>query len=335
MLLGLIEISYRQTYAVYLGGEIIGYTNDRVALQKRINDYLNSGNGKDIAFVELPEMPTYEAVLLKKNIDTNDDDIFKAIASKGTAYYRYYAIVVDGSEKQYVQTFEDAEAVVSKLKEKNSANKDKLGIVEKYNSKPVTETKIAVNDEGEVEEVNEEELTDEDKTGTTEIKLASVDDAVNAIYEKKKVYTYSSYQYIGTQVYSSTAYATNLGISLIQPVSGVITSRFGIRSRDNHKGLDIGASTGTAIKAAHSGKVVFSGTYYGYGNLITVQSDANSSVQTRYGHCSKRYVQAGEYVVQGQVIGAVGSTGISTGPHLHFEILINGTAVNPQLYIYK
>ena len=138
LILGLIEISYRQTYSVSLDGEVIGYTNDRVALQKRINDYLNSGNGMDIAFVELPTMPTYEAVLLKKNIEANDDEIFKQIVSKGTAYYRYYAIVADGTEKAYVATFDEAEQVVQKLKDKDSSNKDKLGIVEKYNSKPVT-----------------------------------------------------------------------------------------------------------------------------------------------------------------------------------------------------
>ena len=89
-------------------------------------------------------MPTYEAVLLKKNIEANDDEIFKQIVSKGTAYYRYYAIVADGTEKAYVATFEEAEQAVQKLKDKNSSNKDKLGIVEKYNSKPVTETRIAI-----------------------------------------------------------------------------------------------------------------------------------------------------------------------------------------------
>lgn len=335
LILGLIEISYRQTYSVSLDGEVIGYTNDRVALQKRINDYLNSGNGKDIAFVELPTMPTYEAVLLKKNVEANDDEIFKKIASKGTAYYRYYAIVADGTEKAYVATFEEAEQAVQKLKDKNSSNKDKLGIVEKYNSKPVTETRIAVNDEGQVEDVNEEELTDEDKTGSSEVKLASVDEAVDKTYVKKVTKNYTSYQYIGTQIYSSTQYATSLGITLIQPVSGVITSRFGWRSRDNHKGLDIGTSTGTAIKAAHSGTVTLASWYYGYGNCVDIKSDQNGAVSTRYGHCSKLYVTPGQHVEQGQVIAAVGSTGISTGPHLHFEVSINGNRTDPQNYIYK
>ena len=130
---------------------------------------------------------------------------------------------------------------------------------------------------------------------------------------------------------------TNLGVSLVQPVTGTISSRFGYRSRDNHKGLDIAAPRGTAIKAACEGTVIYSGwgtsAYSGYGNVVVVKS--GSSVSIIYGHCSALYVKTGQTVAQGQVIAAVGSTGLSTGNHLHFEIRYNGKAVNPQNYIYK
>ena len=80
LILGVLQVSYRQTYSVILNGEIIGYTNDKVTLQKRINDFIKSGDGDSVAFVDLKELPTYETCLLKKNLDTNDDEIFEKVA---------------------------------------------------------------------------------------------------------------------------------------------------------------------------------------------------------------------------------------------------------------
>ena len=127
------------------------------------------------------------------------------------------------------------------------------------------------------------------------------------------------------------------GVYLSQkPISGIITSRFGSRESIrsySHNGLDIAAPYGTQIKAACDGKVTFSGDNGSYGNLIIV--DCGNGVQVYYGHCSKLYSKVGDTVKAGDVIAAVGSTGNSTGNHLHFEIKINGVSVNPQNYIYK
>ena len=127
----------------------------------------------------------------------------------------------------------------------------------------------------------------------------------------------------------------SLGVSLIRPVSGSISSRFGSISRVRsgaHTGLDIAASKGTAIKAAANGTVVFSGTNGAYGKMIAINH--GNGVLTYYGHCSALYANVGKKVNQGEVIAAVGSTGNSTGPHLHFEIRVNGVAYNPQNYVY-
>ena len=139
---------------------------------------------------------------------------------------------------------------------------------------------------------------------------------------------------VNTALTTSTA-KTSLGISLIRPVSGIITSRFGAGSRirrSSHTGLDIATSTGTPIQAAASGTVTFSGYKGSYGNMIVITH--SNGVQTYYGHCSKLYVSAGTTVSQGQTIAAVGSTGNSTGPHLHLEVRVNGVAYNPQNYVY-
>ena len=117
------------------------------------------------------------------------------------------------------------------------------------------------------------------------------------------------------------------------PVSGTITSPFGWRSNpfggapEFHQGLDIGAPTGTTITAAASGTVIMAQYYGGYGNYILI--DHGGGYSTGYGHCSAIYVSVGQSVQRGQAIGAVGSTGNSTGPHLHFEVRINGKPVDP------
>ena len=100
-----------------------------------------------------------------------------------------------------------------------------------------------------------------------------------------------------------------------------------------HTGLDIAAPAGTPIYAAASGTVVASGwSNTGYGYYIIISHE--NGVQTLYGHCSALYVSAGQYVAQGENIAAVGSTGNSTGNHLHLEIRVNGSRVNPQYYLY-
>ena len=150
------------------------------------------------------------------------------------------------------------------------------------------------------------------------------------VVKKNTRATYSS----GTVTYSSgTSYEyQSIGIALSRPISGTITSRFGRRSSGIHKGLDIATSSGTPIGAAAGGTVTFSGWSGGYGNFIII--DHGNGIQTAYAHCSALYVSAGQYVNQGQSIAAVGSTGNSTGPHLHLEIRINGVCQNPQNYLY-
>ena len=121
------------------------------------------------------------------------------------------------------------------------------------------------------------------------------------------------------------------------PSSSRITSQFGGRSSPtegastNHKGVDIGASSGSDILAAASGTVTISTYSYSAGNYIMINH--GGGVSTVYMHCSKLLVSVGETVKKGQVIAKVGSTGYSTGPHLHFGVRVNGAYVNPSQYV--
>jgi murein DD-endopeptidase MepM/ murein hydrolase activator NlpD len=118
---------------------------------------------------------------------------------------------------------------------------------------------------------------------------------------------------------------------LIWPVSGPITSPFGMRWGTLHPGIDIGVPTGTPIHAAAAGKVIWCGWMSGYGNLVMI--DHGGGLATLYGHQSRVAAACGEDVAQGQVIGYSGCTGFCTGPHVHFEVRVNGTPVDPLGYL--
>jgi murein DD-endopeptidase MepM/ murein hydrolase activator NlpD len=117
----------------------------------------------------------------------------------------------------------------------------------------------------------------------------------------------------------------------IWPVSGPITSPFGMRWGTLHPGIDIGVPTGTPIHAAASGKVIWCGWMSGCGNLVMI--DHGGGLASLYGHQSRIAASCGENVSQGQLIGYVGCTGFCTGPHLHFEIRLNGSPVDPLGYL--
>lgn len=121
--------------------------------------------------------------------------------------------------------------------------------------------------------------------------------------------------------------------ALIMPVAGVISSGFGWRKMGYHHGTDIAAPVGTPIKAIKSGMVTFSGWRPIYGYSVTI--DHGDEVESMYGHASKLFVKKGQRVIQGQIIAKVGSTGRSTGPHLHLGIYIGGKAVDPMRYLQK
>ena len=119
--------------------------------------------------------------------------------------------------------------------------------------------------------------------------------------------------------------------SLIWPVSGPVTSGFGYRWGRLHAGIDIAVPVGTAMRAADGGRVAIAGWVGGYGNYTCIQH--GGSLSTCYGHQSSISVSVGQSVSQGQVIGATGNTGNSTGPHVHFETRVNGNPVDPMGYL--
>jgi murein DD-endopeptidase MepM/ murein hydrolase activator NlpD len=118
---------------------------------------------------------------------------------------------------------------------------------------------------------------------------------------------------------------------LIWPVNGPVTSPFGMRWGRMHEGIDIGVPTGTPIHASAAGKVVYAGWMEGYGNLVAI--DHGNGLSTAYGHQERVAVSVGQVVAQGQVIGYSDCTGHCFGPHVHFEVRVNGVPVDPMSYL--
>ena len=299
LILAMIFIKYKPVYEVTVAGEKIGYIEKVNEFKSEIEEKILNQEGDYIENISLIEKPEYKITLLKRTKNLNESEVIEKLKTSNTVItYKYYEVALNNETKTCVKSLEEAQAVVSEIKEEFSGEDLDLQINEKYT-----------------------ESIDTIDTNSIEVATSNVESAAKEIKEEQ-------------EEDSSLAVVNDIKLSVL-PVSGRITSRYGERSslrRSTHTGLDIACVTGTDIKVVSNGTVTFSGKKGSYGNLIIV--DHGNGVETWYGHCSKLYKKVGESVEAGAVIAAVGSTGNSTGPHLHFEIRINGNTVNPQNYVY-
>lgn len=290
ILIGVILISaiillvYKPVYKVEFLGQNLGYIKDKDNIEKTINEYINTKEG-NIAYIILDEEPEYELKFIKGEVQTSEEELLLAVKEKSNIIYRVFAISLDGENKAYVNSIEEAETIVNEIKEERGLD---------------LELDIGIN------EIYTENLDIQ----SIEVAKSNVDEEI--------------------QLKESSVN----GIALYKPLkSGVITSRFGSRSLGYHTGLDIAEPTGTPIYACNSGTVTYAGRNGSYGNLVIISH--GNGVETYYAHCSRLLVSEGEQVEKQQKIAEVGSTGRSTGPHLHLEIRLNGEILNPRNYLYK
>lgn len=298
LILAIIFIKYKPVYEVTVAGEKVGYITNLNEFKDLIEKKIINQEGKNIVNVSLINIPAYEMKLLARENNSNEQEIIEKMKSSNTIItYKYYEVALNNETKTYVDTLEDAEKVVNEIKAEFDGNNLELNL-----------------------QINEKYTEDLEKINTDSLEIAetTVETAAQEIKEK-----------------SETLAIINDVKLLVLPVNGRITSRYGESSslrKSTHTGLDIACTTGTDIKVISSGTVTFAAYQGSYGNLVKV--DHGNGVETWYGHCSKIYAKVGDIVNAGDVIAAVGSTGNSTGPHLHFEIRIDGNTVNPQNYVY-
>ena len=156
----------------------------------------------------------------------------------------------------------------------------------------------------------------------------------NHLFEGIEVRTYVKETIIKESVPKTIAVGTLTPPTYLRPISGgTLSSEFGYRWGSFHKGVDWYVTQGTTVTAAAAGTVTRAGWYGDYGYCVDITH--SNGTMTRYGHLSSVKVSVGQSVSQGQAIAASGNTGYSTGPHLHFEIWVGGTVVNPLNYVNK
>ena len=307
IILAIILLKYKPSYKVTLSGQEIGYVDNEAELEERIQQEIIDMEGKNIDFVSLDNMPNYELKLVSRNQETNEEEIMLALKENARIMYKYYAVILNEETVGLVDNMDEAEQAINQIKEEHKDDEVnlELSVTENY-----------------TENINDISIE------TVQVAQAQVEEKVSTLVAEKEAQKEEE---------EKSKYPNVNGVLLaVTPVSGTITSRFGVSSSIRsgaHTGTDIAAPTGTPIKAVASGTVTFAEKSGPYGNLIKITHE--NGVETWYGHCSKLYATVGQKVEAGDVIAAVGSTGNSTGPHLHLEIRINGTAINPQNYLYK
>lgn len=288
---------------VTIAGENVGYVANKEEFEAKVEEIINKEEEAKL-YTIIEDMPEYKLKLVDKSEETNEETILAKLEDSSETTYKLYAVTLDGEEKTVLANLDEAEKIVDEMTEKYEDDLElDIGIVDVITTDKENESTVKVA----TADLNEE----------IETKIEKIEAEIE---EQKEIESH-----------------TVQGIYLeVTPVSGIITSRFGNRESIRsygHTGLDIAAPAGTPIRATAAGEVIFSGYSGGYGYVVKISH--GNGIQTYYGHCSELYVSTGDTVEAGNVIAAVGSTGNSTGNHLHFEVRVNGEVVNPQNYLYN
>ena len=252
-------------------------------------------HNENVAAVSMNTFPEYKLSLVSRTEKSNEDEIVESLKNNAEVTYRYYAVTFNDKIEGYLNTLEEAEQLVDEIKKENNGNLDLNIGIREYYT-------INVDDAKNIEENSDIVVA----KGQIEQSIDKEARTVNGVY-----------------------------LATV-PVQGVVTSRFAAIESVRygaHTGLDIGAASGSKIYAVADGVVKYAGSMGSYGNLVIVSHQ--NGVETYYAHCSRILVSVGQQVSSGDNIALVGSTGNSTGPHLHLEVRINDTPVNPQRYLYR
>lgn len=333
IIMAVILIKFKIVCEVTANGEKLGYITDKEKFEQSVSDIINKKEDNKL-YTTIENMPEYNLVFVSRDEEANDEEVLAKVEESSETTYKLYAVTIDGKEKTTVKNLDEAENLVAELKKEYKDKTSKeiaiVDVITTDSNKDVSTIQVA-----------KASITDElDKSVVKVVSTTSTTKKVtsrgSSSTTKKTTSTKTSSSTSTSKTTTKTTSTSLNGVKLtVKPVSGIITSRFGSRESirsSGHSGLDIAAKKGTNIKAAAGGTVIFAGYSGAYGNVVKISH--GSGIKTYYAHCSKLYVKTGDTVSAGDVIAAVGSTGRSTGNHLHFEVVKNGVSVNPQNYLY-
>lgn len=362
-------IYFTPCYVFDVEGAVIGYAEDKTAYAAALND-VNSELTENFGLGAAITKDVHATLTIAKRSDITDGKEFREnVAALSDLMVDADMLVVDGQElvgfaskdeldtavDNFIKSVSEENSTVTVMSDISSAEKyvpaSKVTTLENANDilggenglKVQTVTNVTYDEEipYTTQEVNDDSVFE----GETQIETAGVNGvrtinavvtAINGVEMGREILSDIVTAEPVTEVVKIGTHHIPTGVGSGEfafPTSGTITSHFGARWNRQHKGMDIANSTGTDIRAADEGVVSYSGQMNGYGNIIII--DHKNGYKTYYGHCSELYKNVGDIVEKGTVIAAMGSTGNSTGPHLHFEIRVDDEAVDPEGYVSK
>lgn len=293
-------------YKVYMNGKAISYIKNKEDVYKA-KENIESSLKKRLGNIILKDDIKVEKVVINPKYLSDSNSLKKDIIKSSKANLSAFLMKSDGNNIGFLANEDEMRKVLDNIKN-SYKEKDKDGVFKLKNHITYIKEEINIGQLNTVEEA---------------INVATVSKTPLICFYKEE-----SLKEIHNVSLSRSASVSNI---MYIPSKGAITSNFGERWGKMHNGIDIGASMGTPIHAAMDGKIYCTEWEEGYGNVIKI--DHGSNIETVYAHCSKIDVSVGQYVKCGDKIGEVGSTGKSTGPHVHFEIRNNGIPQDPIKYL--
>ena len=317
MFIGFMAWKFKFVYMVEMGGVELGLVNDKDKFEKDIKDTLEDLE-EPVVSAKLKENPKYSLRLVDKDdIDVDDNYVFAKVEEKIEKTYRYYNIKEDDKLLAKVSTTEEKDNLLKELEE----------------GKQVKDLKVEEEKTKEYYIISYEEAKQLASTNVDNIENEKKSKLEKEKIEKRNTNIVKNIRRGGTVSASSSSNASAMlgSLSFRRPLNSSRVSA-GYLGYPGHRGIDFPSPQGTPVMAAESGTVttvMYSNK--SYGNRVII--DHGNGISTLYGHNSTIGVSLGQKVSKGQTIAGVGSTGNSTGNHVHFEIRINGKPINPTSYV--
>lgn len=317
MFIGFMAWKFKFIYMVEMGGVELGLVNDKDKFEKDVKDTLENLE-EPVVSAKLQENPKYSLRLVDKDdIDVDDNYVFAKVEEKIEKTYRYYNIKEDDKLLAKVSTTEEKDNLLKELEE----------------AKQVKDLKVEEEKTKEYYIISYEEAKQLASTNVDNIENEKKNKLEKEKIEKRNTNIVKNIRRGGTVSASSSSNASAMlgSLSFRRPLNSSRVSA-GYLGYPGHRGIDFPSPQGTPVMAAESGTVttvMYSNK--SYGNRVII--DHGNGISTLYGHNSTIGVSLGQKVSKGQTIAGVGSTGNSTGNHVHFEIRINGKPINPTSYV--
>ena len=317
MFIGFMAWKFKFVYMVEMGGVELGLVNDKDKFEKDVKDTLENLE-EPVVSAKLQENPKYSLRLVDKDdIDVDDNYVFAKVEEKIEKTYRYYNIKEDDKLLAKVSTKEERDNLLKELEE----------------GKQVKDLKVEEEETKEYYIISYDEAKQLASTNVDNIENEKRSKLEKEKIEKRNTNIVKNIRRGGTVSASSSSNASAMlgSLSFRRPLNSSRVSA-GYLGYPGHRGIDFPSPQGTPVMAAESGTVttvMYSNK--SYGNRVII--DHGNGISTLYGHNSTIGVSLGQKVSKGQTIAGVGSTGNSTGNHVHFEIRINGKPINPTSYV--